>query len=231
MIDLHTHILPQMDDGSKSVEETAALLMQLRQQGVTTVVATPHFYPKEENPQIFLERREKALSQVVLPEGGPEKLLVGAEVAYFSGIGSSDALEKLRIGDTRLLLIEMPFADWSDWMISDICEISDQQGLIPVLAHINRYHGRNQFPRFMNTLAASGVLFQCNAEAFSGFRSRRLALNLLKNGNIHFLGTDCHNLTNRPPLMGMAQQEIIKKLGMVFLRKFDKNAETLLSLR
>lgn len=231
MIDLHTHILPQMDDGSHSIEETNILLSRLGQQGVTTVAATPHFYPKQENPDRFLERREKSFSQITLPTEAPAQLLLGAEVAYFSGIGNSEALSQLQIGNTRLLLVEMPFTDWSDWMISDICEISNQQGLIPVLAHINRYQGRNQFPRFMDALAESGALFQCNTEAFFGFRSRHWALKLLKTGNIHFLGTDCHNLRTRPPMMKDARQIITKKLGAPFLQQFDQDGETLLNLK
>ena len=227
MIDLHSHILPQIDDGSKSVEETTALLKMLAAQGVTTLAATPHFYPKIEAPEAFLQRREQALAQ--LPRDTDIKILPGAEVAYFAGIGSSDVLPELKIGNTKLLLVEMPFTPWTDRMVQDICNIPMQQGLLPVLAHVNRYLGLNQFPRFMETLAEAGVLFQCNAEAFLTMKGRLWAMRLLKAGHVHFLGSDCHNLDKRPPTLDIACQRIEKKLGKAFLSQLHKNAEVLLN--
>lgn len=227
MIDLHSHILPQMDDGSKSVEETAQLLKLLHQQGVTTVAATPHFYAQE-SPDAFLERRQAAAEQISsLTESAPE-ILLGAEVAYFAGMGSSEALIPLQIGQTKLLLVEMPFQDWSERIIEDICQIPVQLGLIPVLAHINRYPGKQQFPKYKDLLLRSGVYFQCNAEAFLSPKSRRWALSMLKKGYIHILGSDCHNLTLRPPMLAQARSVIEKKLGSAALDRLDREAALLL---
>ena len=228
MIDLHTHILPNMDDGSKSAEETAQLLLLLQQQGIKTVAATPHFYAQE-TPEAFLERRQKAVEQLpVLQEGAPQ-ILLGAEVAYFAGMGNSEALIPLQLGDTKLLLIEMPFGPWNDHMIEEICEIPSQLGLIPVLAHVNRYPGRNQFPKYKDSLLAGGAFCQCNTEAFLAFRSRRWTIDLLKKGYIHFLGSDCHNLTTRPPHWSEARTVIEKKLGKGCLRDLDREARTILT--
>ena len=223
MIDLHSHILPGMDDGSKSPEETAALLAMLQQQGVTTLAATPHFYARE-TPESFLQRRQAAMEGLETSLN----LLLGAEVAYFPGIGSSEALIPLQIGKTKLLLVEMPFQDWSERVVEDICSIPVQLGLIPVLAHINRYPGKNQFSKYKDILLESGVCFQCNAEAFLTFRARHWALNLMKKGYIHFLGSDCHNTANRPPKLDQALAIIEKKLGKQFLDTFQENAQNLL---
>ena len=65
MLDIHSHILPGMDDGSASPEETAELLDLMWQQGITTVVATPHFYPMQEAPDSFLSRRQAAVEQML----------------------------------------------------------------------------------------------------------------------------------------------------------------------
>ena len=222
MIDLHTHILPGMDDGSRSPEETAALLTRLEQQGVTTVAATPHFYAKE-TPAAFLKRRQEAANQL----NTSMEVLLGAEVAYFSGMGNCEDLIPLQIGNTKLLLVEMPFHDWSERAIEDICEIPIQLGLIPVLAHINRYPGKHQFSKYKDILLQSGVYFQCNAEAFQAFLSRRKMLDLLENGYIHFLGSDCHNITSRPPRLDQANDAIARKLGKLFLSRFHKNAQNL----
>ena len=227
MIDLHSHILPKMDDGSKSPEETLALLTQLGQQGITTLAATPHFYAQEA-PEVFLRRRMEAFENMpVLPEGAPE-ILLGAEVAYFPGMGNCDALIPLQIGNTKLLLIEMPFGDWSDRVIEDVCEIPVQLGLLPVLAHVNRYPGKKQFPKYKDALLDAGVFFQCNAEAFLTLKTRRWALDLMKKGYIHFLGSDCHNTTTRYPRWDEAKAVIEKKFGPGFLENLDQNARELL---
>ena len=230
MIDLHTHILPEMDDGSKNPGMSADMFSLLQIQGVTTVVATPHFYPKAESPQTFLQRRETAAAKLPTPPEGMEVLL-GAEVAYFPGIGTSDAMIPLQIGQTKLLLVEMPFSPWSDRIVRDICDIPMQLGLIPVLAHANRYLGKQQMPAYLEDFLSSGVLIQCNAEAFESFQSRRWACKLLKAGQIHFLGSDCHDLVQRPPQLANARQWVEKKLGAAFLQKFDTNAEELLSVQ
>lgn len=227
MIDIHSHILPGMDDGSKSTEETAQLLQLLQQQGVTTVAATPHFYAQEA-PDVFLKRRQAAFEKMpVLSEDYPAVLL-GAEVAYFSGMGNCEALIPLQIGQTKLLLVEMPFQDWSERVVEDVCQIPVQLGLIPVLAHVNRYPGKQQFPKFKDLLLRSGVYFQCNAEAFLSPKSRRWALSMLKKGYIHILGSDCHNLTQRPPMLAQVRSVIEKKLGSATLDSLDREAHLLL---
>lgn len=216
MIDIHSHILPQMDDGSKSIEETAALLELLQQQGVTTVVATPHFYATQETPQEFLKRRQQAL-RLLSPVKGQPRLLLGAEVKYFSGIGSCEDIIPLQIENTNLLLVEMPFCNWSQRIVQEICNIPSLLGLTPILAHVDRYMGRQQLPKYLDTLLRAGVLLQCNAEAFAHLRTRRRALKLLKKSCIHFLGSDCHNLSSRPPKLQLAREAIEKKLGAELL--------------
>lgn len=208
MIDLHSHILPGVDDGSKDVEMSREMLEMLSHQGVDAVVATPHFYAASDNPEAFLRRREEGFARL-----GETRIpvLPGAEVAYFDGMSRSDILPRLCLGNSRLLLVEMPWGDWSSRMVYQVCELTVQQGVIPVLAHVNRY--REAFMKYASTLAQQGVLFQWNAEVFCHWRTRRWALTQLKTGNVHFLGSDCHNLTTRPPQIGQAAQVITKKLG------------------
>ena len=223
MIDIHTHILPHMDDGSASPEESGVLFAQLKQQGVTTVVATPHFYPSREKPEDFLRRREASvamLDQTEIP------LLCGAEVAYFSGMRNCEELSLLQLGDTGLLLVEMPFTPWTDRMIEDIANISHTQGLTPVLAHVDRYRRASQFPKYYRALLGCGALFQCNADVFETFSGRLWALKMLKQKALHFLGSDCHNVTTRPPKLGAAAMFLEKKLGQDFMLEFHRQARS-----
>ncbi|MBR4864480.1 MAG: hypothetical protein IKU07_07880 [Oscillospiraceae bacterium] len=222
MIDLHTHILPQMDDGSQSVEETAKLLEILQQQGVTELAATPHFYASRENPEAFLLRREECIRN--MPSQTSLLIHYGAEVAYFPGMQNCDDLTRLKIGDSDLLLVEMPFRTWTDRVIEDICAIPSQLGLTPVLAHVDRYRGLGQFLKYRHHLADNEVLFQCNAEAFERGASCRWALKQIKEGFIDFLGSDCHNLTTRAPKLSTATEIIQKKAGAEVLAQLAETA-------
>lgn len=211
MIDMHSHILPQVDDGSKSVEMSLEMLARLKAQGVDTVVATPHFFAVKDSPRDFLCRRQEACERLTLNEAEAPRILLGAEVAYFDGIGHCNELERLCLGDSRLLLVEMPYGVWTERMVREVCDIPVQTGLQPVLAHVDRY--RESFTQHYRQLAQEGVLFQFNADVFDRFWSRQWALKLLRVGGLHFLGSDCHNLDKRPPNIDQAVQMIVKHLG------------------
>lgn len=218
MVDLHSHILPQVDDGSRNVEETMQMLSLLASQGVETVVATPHFYAWKDTMEAFLSRRQNAYAQLPQDDSLP-KICLGAEVTYFAGISRSEELKKLQLGQTKLLLIEMPFDNWTDKMVQEICDIPAQIGLQPVLAHVDRYRHRSQMGKYAKKLLSYGVYFQCNADAFLQGAKSHWALKQVASDNIHFLGSDCHNLTHRPPLLAQAKERIIQKLSEAPLDK------------
>lgn len=213
MIDFHSHILPKVDDGSKSVELSLQMLDASLRQGITHMVATPHFYANRMDPQQFLENRQRAY-EALLKQGPPApQLLLGAEVTYYRDMGHSEAIRCFRIESTELVLVEMPFTPWSERMLEDLKLLRDHQGLTPVLAHVDRYRGREQFPKYAEQLRDEGILCQCNAEAFDGFFSGRWALRQLRKGTVQLLGSDCHNMGRRPPNLSRALQIIGHKLG------------------
>lgn len=199
MIDIHSHILPQIDDGSRNVSESISLLREERRQGVDTVFLTPHFYAEENGPVSFLKRRYRAwrkLEPYLFP-GLPEVRL-GAEVQYFEGICAVEEIQHLRIVGTDFLLLEMPFSGWSDRMVGDVMELGERYGLRVILAHIERYLPK-QRPEIWNTLRAHGVLMQSNVSFFTERKTRKQALSMLEREEIHFLGSDCHNMESRRP--------------------------------
>ena len=112
-IDLHSHILPQLDDGSDSVEMSLAMLRREAEQGVDVVCATSHYYAKYNSIPAFCERRAEAMERLaaVLTLDLPQ-VLPAAEVAYFPRMEEQD-LTPLCIQGTRTLMLEMPFADWT----------------------------------------------------------------------------------------------------------------------
>lgn len=228
MIDIHAHILPGMDDGSADAGETAQLLCLSRRQGVTLMAATPHFYATKDTPENFLSRRQAAVEKMEYDAQTMPRLLLGAEVAYFDGMDRCEELRQLQIGQSSLLLVEMPFTAWSDRMVYEIISFRNRLGLQPVLAHVDRYDRRDQFPKYRRMLLEEGVLFQCNAEAFLARFSGARYVRMLKRGELHFLGSDCHNMRSRPPKLDQAQTVITRKLGSQAIEKLDAFAKNIL---
>ena len=228
MIDFHSHILPKMDDGSHSSEESLQMLHMLSQQGVHTVVATPHFYADADNPQHFLAKR--ALSWARLQEKmTPDlpRVHLGAEVCYYEGIARGEDIAELCLQNTRVLLLEMPFSPWSDRMLYEVSDLMQRQHLCLVLAHIERYLPFLSQEQFTE-LQQEGFLIQCNATFFLNWRTRRTALRMLRRGEIQLLGSDCHGSDYRPPRMAEAAQYISGKLGQAELDALEQRAAQLL---
>lgn len=199
MIDFHTHILPCVDDGSQSIKESLSLLREESRQGIEAVVMTPHFYANEHTPASFLQKRNRVWRTLkpYLWEGLPGVFL-GAEVQYFEGICSVEDIRDLRIEGTDLLLVEMPFVRWSDRVIGDVLELNEREDTRVVLAHIERYMAK-QPESIWTELREQGILMQCNVSFFQNWKTRHSAMKMLKQGQIQFLGSDCHNMKSRRP--------------------------------
>lgn len=230
MIDFHSHILPGIDDGSRNLEESLALLRQMREQGITTVVATPHFYADEQSIDSFLQRRMDAFNRLMAQcTDTVPRILLGAEVLYYNGISRLEGLDKLCIDGTRILLLELPFTRWSSTILREVLEIANNMNLTVVLAHIERYM-RYQRRGVFDELYRNGVIMQVNAPYFADRSGRRAALRQLGAGQIHLLGTDCHGVDNRPPRMAEAMDVIRKKYGEGLIEELNDYATELLSL-
>ena len=222
MIDWHSHILPGMDDGSRSIEESLAMLDALREQGVDHVIATPHFYANDEAVDAFLERR--AQSQELLREACCEKslrILCGAEVRYYPGIARMKELERLRIQSTKLLLLEMPMAKWTEYTVRELIELAGSGEVTVVMAHMERYMPL-QNRGVWEKLCDHGLLIQVNASFFGGLGNRHKAWKLLDAGRIHMIGSDCHNMTTRPPRIGDAYERIRRKFGDSYVSQMNE---------
>ncbi len=227
LIDIHTHILPEMDDGSRSVKESISMLDSLEKQNVALAVMTPHFYARREDPERFLRRREKSYGHLMSAYGGNVKTVLGAEVEYYSGITATSELPLLRIGNSKLLLLEMPFMKWSGRVIDDVLELNSRSDLRIAIAHIERYCGY-QSAEVLDVLAGEGVLMQANASFFEGFFSSRKAFGMLLQDRIHLLGSDSHNMTDRSPNMKNASDKIEKKLGRKAVLEISRRSAAVL---
>ena len=216
LIDFHSHILPGMDDGSASAEMSAAMLRMELAQGIPQVLLTPHFYPWKEDPASFLRRRAEAetvLRRELESRGEMPRISLGAEVAYFQGISESETVGKLAVEGSSCILIEMPAPPWPESAYKELEQIWLDWGIIPVIAHIDRYVSPFRTHGIPDRLAGLPVLVQANASFFLSMRTAGQAMRMLRKDQIHLLGSDCHNLTNRKPNLGDAAERIREKLG------------------
>lgn len=241
MIDFHTHILPGIDDGSRDIEMTERMLETEKQQGVTRIYATPHFYAQRRSVQSFVERRDRALAKVsellTRREDLPE-ITAGAEVYYFRGMGRAEHLEQLCIQGTDIILLEMPFDQWHREHIQDVYDIIRKRHLRVVLAHVERYEPFQKDTGAWDEIINMPLIIQMNAGSFtagltSGRHARHAAkfcYRMLEEYDNCIIGTDCHNLTDRVPNLAEARKSIEKKAGRDRLIRLDKYIEELLGV-
>lgn len=221
IIDFHSHILPGADHGSKSVEESLEMLRMTKEQGIDAVVATPHFYADEDYPEEFLTRRNIAKDKLLEAMAGKDlpKLYYGAEVAYYRGMSRSEALKDLAIEGTNAILVEMPMTKWTDVMYQELEDIRMNLGLIPIIAHVDRYLTPLRDFGIPDRLAELPVLVQANASFFLKKNMAKKAKKLLAKDMIHLLGSDTHNLDDRAPNLGDALEIIEESLGFEALER------------
>lgn len=228
-----------MDDGSRDVAMTEAMLREEKRQGVDLVIATPHFYANQMSIDGFLDRRAEALDRTERLRDAADAplpaVVAGAEVYYFQGIGHAAAIPSLCVGETRTLLLELPFAQWDHEVLRDTEALIKRQGLRVVLAHVERYCDIQRDRRVWDRVMALPLTPQVNAESFlkpkglfHSDRRRRFCMDLLKEHPRLIVGSDCHNLGNRPPNLAAAMEEIARTLGAEALTGVDAAARAAL---
>ncbi len=199
MIDYHCHILPEIDDGSKSVEMSLEMIRIMKSQGVQKIVATPHFYAhREKDIAHFLAKRQAAYQKLVEADPSNGEILLGAEVAIEHGVSQLPGIEKLRMADSGYILLELPYGPFSPWLLEEIHDIEIESGLTPIIAHINRYLDYYTSSE-LDLVLQMDVVFQFNIETFEERKTRRLLKTMIKGGYPYIFGSDAHNLTSRRP--------------------------------
>lgn len=199
LTDFHSHILPGIDDGSKRVSDSLAMLKILRSQGVERVIFTPHFYAhRNESVNSFIKRRQRAYNMLKKHNLPVKDVRLGAEIAIEKGISNAANIDKLAIQGTKLILLELPYKAYADWMSEEIYDIYCTYKVMPIIAHVHRY--LNYYSKAeIQTILNSRAIFQINNEAFSSWKERRFVRNLIKEGYPLVFGSDCHNLNKRKP--------------------------------
>ncbi len=190
VIDFHAHILPHMDHGSGRAATASEQLAIIQQAGVTKVCATSHFYPQDILPEVFLEERRKSLEIALRTYGyGPRpRILLGAEVLICQGLEHMEGLRELCIDGTDIMLLEMPFThgNWGHDLYHTVHEIQ-QQGITPVLAHVDRYPRES-----IEQLFDMGLYGQINCDSLTKVFKPKHLLRWIEDGKIVAFGSDLH---------------------------------------
>lgn len=230
MIDFHTHILPAVDDGSPNAQISVTLLKELKNQGVKKVLLTPHFYAYASSAEIFAERRETSKEELLLElkkEPVDIELYLGCEVLYFEELWRVESLKDFSIRGTEYILVEMPFAPWSENMVRGVEKLIGK-GLTPIMAHFERYIKYKGNWEKLYEMVEMGALLQMNCKYINDFKTRRRAIKFIKSGAVFAIGTDCHNLVGRAPDYSKAVDILKRKLSEVEFKQLLSRPNSIL---
>ncbi len=202
MIDLHSHVLPGIDDGPQTIEDSLELARAAHSAGTRTMVATPHVSWHYLNTSATIAYAVKTLRERLQTEGLSLEIRAGAEIAM-TRIGElgDDELSRLRLGDGPWILVEPPFSTVATGLKPTLLEIQ-RRGQRIVLAHPERCPAFQRKPDLLSSLVGRGMLTSITASSLIGaFGShvRRFALQLVRDGVVHNVASDAHDHLRRPP--------------------------------
>ena len=213
LTDFHAHIIPWADHGSSSIDTSLFQLTLAAEFGIDQIVATPHFYPQQENADRFLSRRNdcyQRLSSHLTAEH--PRVILGAEVLICDNIEKMPGIESLCIEGTKTLLLELPFSDFSDSFVHSVKSLI-HDGYTVVLAHADRYDQDN-----IEKLVHAGAKIQLNADSLSGFLVPTHLKRWIYSDKVVAIGSDIHG----------HDKNAYKRFTKV-LRRFADNSEYIMS--
>ena len=233
MIDFHTHILPNIDDGSKSVEETFNLIKEAERVGFDKIISTSHYmedYYEVENKDRKLWT--DALNQKLPEQNIDVKIYLGNEIYITENILDLLKNDKAAtLNNSDYLLFETPL-NAEPLNLYELVFKMLQDNKIPILAHPERYSFIHKNPEMLYDLVEKGVLLQCNFGSFVGQygkTAKSIARDLLYKNMVHFLGSDVHRQNTIYPRIPEAIEEIKKIAGEEKLKELtETNPELVL---
>lgn len=223
ILDIHSHIIPGIDDGSKNMEMTLEMLRNAEKDGTTEIIATPH-YLLEYGETVISEVRRlvEEITSIIDSEGICLKIYGGQEVYYTKNIVQDFLEGKIgTLNDSNYMLIEFPVRKFDEDILDVIYELQ-VRNITPIIAHPERYKPIIERPSEVNKFMSEGYLFQMDSGSLEGkFGSevKKTAEIFLKNGAYNFIGSDAHNTKNRTT--GLS-----KTINLI--NKYDNNIKCIL---
>lgn len=233
-VDIHTHILPAVDDGAQSVEQALKLLHMAFEDGTRAVVLTPHFRGAYRcNTAERLEQAFSTFQQLAAKEIPEMELYLGCEVHYQSDISQLlSAGQVLSMNHSDYALLEFRYTATGAQIVSAVSEVGCH-GFVPIVAHAERYDAMRKDVSLVDRLLDQGARIQLNADSVlgkQGFGVKRYCHHLLKTGRAHFIASDTHNTDHRPPLLAECYRKVSQKYGHAYAAQlFYENARAMVA--
>jgi protein-tyrosine phosphatase len=216
--DIHCHLLPGIDDGATGWEESLRMAEMAVADGIATIIATPHQLGSfSKNSGAAIRAQATQLQEALDQRGIPLRVLPGADVRIEPElIGKLRAGEVLSLADRRRhVLLELPHDVFAP--LDRLLDELRAMGMVGILSHPERNQGILNRPEVLPRLVERGCLLQVTAASLMGlFGSRisRFSESIIRQGMVHFVATDAHGVTSRPPLLQDAFQRVVELVGI-----------------
>ncbi|MCC7262094.1 MAG: hypothetical protein IT369_06190 [Candidatus Latescibacteria bacterium] len=216
MVDIHNHVLPDVDDGADSVETSLEMLRRAQAEGVEAAVLTPHFKPEDDQEKAELHQQRFAqLQEAVTGAGILVQLFLGAEVGFRFGLAEAAGWPGIALAGSRYVLVDMPPGPLPGGLEKGMFELRTA-GFRPILGHPERHRQLTGDERQLARLREQELLFQIDAGSLTGRfgqRTQAAARLLAERGWVEFVASDGHNLEKRPLALQSARQWVEETLG------------------
>lgn len=233
MIDIHCHILPDVDDGAKTIEDTIQMAKAAVEEGISTIIATPHHKnSKYDNTKSFIEDKVREINEVLKGENIPLTIVPGQETRIYGEI-----VEDMKKGDllplnnTQYFFIELPSSHvprYTERLLYDL----QLEGYVPIIVHPERNQEFFKSPDLLYKFVKNGCLTQVTAASIAGYfgkKIKKFSIQLIEANLTHFIASDAHNTTTRSFKMIEAYDVVEEEFGLDFVYLFRENAELLLN--
>jgi protein-tyrosine phosphatase len=229
-VDIHSHILPGVDDGAQTTAQSLEMLRTAAEQGIGSIILTPHNKAHRHNVTVTeLQEKLEHLQEETDRHGIPIKLYGGMEIFYRDGI--TELLEEgqlATLAGSRYVLVEFNPMEQFSYIRSAIYELTSCN-FTPILAHVERYQCFLSKQENLRYIIERGGLIQVNASTFTGamgLRGKQIVKKFLKERLIHFIGTDAHDNDRRAPLFSECGKLLEKRAGQLYMTQLmGENAE------
>lgn len=232
MIDIHSHILPGVDDGAKTEEESLEMANAAVAEGIHTIIATPHHKNGHfRNERKSIQFRVDILRQLFVQHEIPLTILAGQETRIYGEM--VDDLKKgdiLPLNETKYVHVEFPFRDvprYAEQLLYDL----QMEGYIPIIVHPERNKELQEYPHKLYDFVRKGALTQVTAASMIGRfgkEAQRFTHQLIDTNLTHFIASDAHNTTTRGFCMAEAFKELAQKFGNEAVYLFMENSQLLI---
>lgn len=222
--DMHSHILPGLDDGAQDERESLEMLRIAAGNGIRKIIATPHFHYRRGHADPDKIRQTVSKMQKLLAESGISvELYAGNELFYTHELlDTVKAGGALTMADSDYVLLEFSPETERRKIQNAVYEFMNE-GYYPILAHMERYLAFQKHPDFAESIFRMGAYFQVNGGSLlgtAGWKTKRFAKSILETGMVQFLATDAHDITRRPPGFGNLPDRLRKKYGEARLQEY-----------